>query len=94
MNSRKLILAKNAKTANSLKFIPKISRIFPLAKVSSFKVSRAANKFGEKKKKKLKNFACINFRESDFSRLKLTRIWAKFVKVSAPKAGLLPEFKD
>ena len=38
MNSRKLILAKNAKTANSRKFIPKISRIFPLAKVSSFKV--------------------------------------------------------
>ena len=38
MNSRKLILAKNAKTANSGKIIPKISRIFPLAKVSSFKV--------------------------------------------------------
>ena len=39
MNSRKLILAKNAKTANSRKFISKISRIFPLAKVFSVKVS-------------------------------------------------------
>ena len=42
MNSRKLILAKNKKTANSRnarKFLLKISRIFPLAKVSSVKVS-------------------------------------------------------
>ena len=42
MNSRKIILAKNLKLANSRnsrKFLPKISRIFPLAKVSSFKVN-------------------------------------------------------
>ena len=42
MNSRKIILAKNPKLANSRnsrKFLPKISRIFPLAKVSSFKVN-------------------------------------------------------
>ena len=42
MNSRKIILAKNPKLANSRnsrKFLPKISRIFPLAKVSSAKVS-------------------------------------------------------
>ena len=44
MNSRKIILAKNAKLANSRnsrKFLPKISRIFPFAKVSSFKVKRS-----------------------------------------------------
>ena len=42
MNSRKIILAKNPKLANSRnsrKFLPKISRIFQLAKVSSAKVS-------------------------------------------------------
>ena len=42
MNSRKIILAKNPKLANSRnsrKFLPKLSRIFPLAKVSSAKVS-------------------------------------------------------
>ena len=38
MNLRKLILSKYPKTANSRKFIPQISRIFPLAKVSSLKV--------------------------------------------------------
>ena len=46
MNSRKIILAKNPKLANSRnsrKFLPKISRIFPLAKVSSFKVYRIAS---------------------------------------------------
>ena len=42
MNSRKIILAKNPKLANSRnsrKFLPKISRNFPFAKVSSAKVS-------------------------------------------------------
>ena len=42
MNSRKIILAKNPKlenSRNSRKFLQKISRIFPFAKVSSAKVS-------------------------------------------------------
>ena len=46
MNSRKIILAKNpilANSRNSRKFLPKISRIFPLAKVSSAKVSSFKN---------------------------------------------------